>query len=73
MNMRNNRTKLVGLITLCIITSLLVSPVRADEEYHVIATMQAPTLTNGGGFGSDMALYEYILLIAESEARARVL
>jgi hypothetical protein len=30
--------------------------------------MQAPTLTNGGGFGSDLALYEDILLVAESEA-----
>ncbi len=68
MNMRSNRTKLVGLITLCIITSLLIAPIQADEEYHVIATMQAPTLTEGGGFGSDLALYEDILLIAESEA-----
>ncbi len=48
--------------------SILVSPVRADEEYHVIATMQAPTLTEGGGFGSDLALYEDILLVSEYEA-----
>ncbi|MBA7666371.1 hypothetical protein ES703_74451 [subsurface metagenome] len=68
MNMRSNRTRLVGLITLCIITSLLISPVRADEEYHVIATLQAPTLTSSGGFGSDLALYEDILLVGESDA-----
>ncbi len=68
MNMRSNRTKLVGLITLCIIASLLIAPVRAEEEYHVIATMQAPTLTSSGGFGSDLALYEDTLLIAEDNA-----
>jgi len=66
--MRSNKTKLTGLITLCIITLLLVPPARADEEYHVIATMQAPTLTDSGGFGSDLALYEDILLIAEDNA-----
>jgi len=66
--MRSNRTRLVGLITLCIITSLLISPVRADEEYHVIAIMQAPTPTSGGFFGSDLALSEDLVLIAEEEA-----
>ena len=68
MNMRSNRTKLVGLITLCIIASLLISPVRADEEYHVIATMQAPTPTSSGGFGTDLALYEDTILISEEDA-----
>jgi hypothetical protein len=58
--------KLVGLITLCIIASLLIAPVRADEEYHVIATLQPPIPSNRGFFGFDLALYEDILLVAES-------
>ena len=63
MNMRSNRAKLVGLITLCIIASLLVSPVRADEEYHVIATLQSPVPSDVGWFGSDLVLYEDTLLV----------
>jgi len=58
----------VGLIILFILAMGLVIPIRADEEYHVIATMQAPTLTSSGGFGTDLALYEDLLLISEYEA-----
>jgi len=65
---RSNRAKLVSFITLCIITSLFIFPVRADEEYHVIATLQSPTPSGTGWFGSDLAVYEDILLIMEEEA-----
>jgi len=57
-----------GLIILFILATGLVIPTRADEEYHVIATMQAPTLTSSGGFGIDLALHEDILLISEEDA-----
>jgi len=63
--MRSNRTRLVGLITLCIIASLLISPVRADEEYHVIVTLQAPQPTSFGGYGLETALFEDGIVIGE--------
>ena len=63
LNIRSNRTKLVGLITLCMITSLLLASVRADEEYHVIATLQSPVPSDVGWFGSDLVLYEDTLLV----------
>jgi hypothetical protein len=61
--MRSIRPKLVVLITLCIVASLLNSPVRADEEYHVIATLQAPEPTSFGGYGLETALFEDGLVI----------
>jgi hypothetical protein len=57
-----------GLLILSIIVGTLACQVHADEEYHVIATLQAPEPTGTGGFGSDLALYEDILLIAEDNA-----
>jgi len=57
-----------GLIFLFIFATGLVIPTRADEEYHVIATLQSPTPSGVGWFGSDLALYEGILLIMEEEA-----
>jgi hypothetical protein len=68
LNMKSNRTKLVGLITLCFISSLLLTPVLAVEEYHVIATLQSLEPSGVGWFGSDLALYEGLLLIMEEEA-----
>jgi hypothetical protein len=65
LNMRSSRPKLVGLITLCILTSLLNSPVRADEEYHVIVTLQAPEPTSLGGYGLETAMFEDGIVIGE--------
>ncbi len=58
----------VGLIILFILATGLVIPTRADEEYHVIATLQSPVPSDAGWFGYDLALYEDLLLIAEEEA-----
>jgi len=45
-----------------------VVPIKAEEEYHVIASIQAPVPTDGGGFGSDLALYGDLLVISEPYA-----
>ncbi len=45
------------------ITSLLLASVRADEEYHVIATLQSPVPSDVRWFGSDLVLYEDTLLV----------
>ena len=68
--MKQSRVKGIssGLLILCIIMGILACQVHADGEYHVIATMQAPTLTSSGGFGTDLALHEDILLISEEDA-----
>ncbi len=64
--MREGRVcSIVVLLTLSIFIATTVAPTKAEEEYHVIATLQAPTLTERGHFGSDLALFEDTLLIAE--------
>jgi hypothetical protein len=64
--MREGRDcSIVVLLTLSIFIATTVAPTKAEEEYHVIATLQAPTLTERGHFGSDLALFEDTLLIAE--------
>jgi hypothetical protein len=57
-----------GLLILSIIVGVLACRVHADEEYHVIATLQAPIPTNDGKFGLDLTLFEDILLVAESHS-----
>jgi hypothetical protein len=62
----------VGSIVVLLFLSILIActgvSIKAEEEYRVIASLQAPTLTVRGEFGSDLALFEDILLIAERYA-----
>jgi len=65
LNMRSNRTRLVVLITLCVITSLLFAPVRADEEYNLIATLYSPEPESNANFGCSVAVSEDIVVVGE--------
>jgi len=65
LNMRSNRAKLVGLITLYIITSLLFAPVRAEEEYNLIATLQSPEPESNANFGCSVAVSGDIVVVGE--------
>jgi hypothetical protein len=56
------------LILLCILAVISVVPVRAEEEYGLIATLQSPTPDSNGGFGSEIALSEGLFLIGEKYA-----
>jgi len=65
LNMRSNRAKLVCLITLCIITSLLFAPVRAEEEYNLIATLHSPEPESNANFGCSVAVSGDIVVVGE--------
>jgi hypothetical protein len=53
------------LILLSILAVISVTPVRAEEEYHVVATLEPSNPQGYGGFGGDIALSEDLLLIGE--------
>ncbi|UCD73581.1 MAG: hypothetical protein JSW01_02780, partial [Candidatus Bathyarchaeota archaeon] len=53
------------LILLSILAAISMAPVRAEEEYHVIATLEPSNPQGYGGFGGDIALSEDLLLIGE--------
>jgi len=52
----------------CIVVALVIRPVQADEEYHVIATLQSPEPTSSGGFGRVIKLFEGGLIVGVYEA-----
>jgi len=60
---------IVVLLFLSILIATTVVPINAEEEYHVIATLQAPSPSQGGEFGFDIALNEDLLLIGEWQAK----
>ncbi len=65
MKLKEIKSEPAGLIILLILATIFVVPVRAEEEYHVIATLK-PTIPGGfGGYGGDIALSEDFLLIGE--------
>jgi hypothetical protein len=61
----NFKGKHAILILLCILAAISVAPVRAEEEYHVIATLEPSNPQGFGGFGGDIALSGDLLLIGE--------
>ena len=58
----------MAFLLLCIIVSLLIIPVRADEAYQVIVTLQAPEPTSSGGFGTETKLFEEGILVGSFKA-----
>jgi len=54
-----------GLIILSILMAIPVSPVLAEEEYHVVATLEPSNPQGFGGYGGDIALSGDLLLIGE--------
>jgi len=65
MKQGNFKGKHAILILLCILAAFSVIPVRAEEEYNVIATLEPSNPKGLGGFGGDFALSEDLLLIGE--------
>jgi hypothetical protein len=61
----NFKGKHAILILLCILAAISVVPVRAEEEYHVVATLEPSNPQGFGGFGGDIALSGDLLLIGE--------
>jgi hypothetical protein len=55
----------LGFIILIVLTTILVIHIRAEEEYHVIQTLQAPEPTMFGGYGLETALFEDGIVIGE--------
>ena len=55
----------IGLVLLIVSSTVLVIPIRAEEEYHVIKTIQAPEPTWFGGFGLETAFFEDGIVIGE--------
>ena len=55
----------VGLFFLVVLTTVSLKPIYAEEEYHVIVTLQAPEPTSFGGFGYETALFEDGIVIGE--------
>jgi len=53
------------LILFSILVAISVVPVRAEEEYHVIATLEPSNPQGFGGFGGDIALSGDLLLVGE--------
>jgi hypothetical protein len=53
------------LIILIVLSTVPVIPIRADEEYHVIITLQAPEPTSFGGYGYETALFNEGIVIGE--------
>ena len=65
MKQGNFKGKHAILILLCILAAYSVIPVRAEEEYNVIATLEPSNPQGFGKFGGDFALSEDLLLIGE--------
>jgi hypothetical protein len=61
----NFKGKHAILILLSILAALSVAPVRAEEEYYVVATLEPSNPQGFGGFGGDIALSGDLLLIGE--------
>jgi hypothetical protein len=61
----NLKSKHAVLILLGILASISVVPVRAEEEYNAIATLEPSNPQGFGGFGGDITLSEDFLLIGE--------
>jgi len=55
----------IGLIFLIVSSTVLVVSIQAEEEYHVILTLQAPEPTFFGGYGLETALFEDGIVIGE--------
>ena len=55
----------LGLIILIVFATVPVIPIRAEEECHVIVTLQAPEPTFFGGYGLETALFEDGIVIGE--------
>jgi hypothetical protein len=53
------------LVLLSILTVVFMAPVLAEEEYHVVATLEPSNPQGYGGFGGDIALSGDLLLIGE--------
>ena len=68
--MKQNKLKrtFTSIILLCTILSVIITPVRADEEYQVIVTLQAPEPTPYGGFGIETKLSEEGILVGSYKA-----
>jgi len=52
-----------AFLIICMVLSLIVVPVKADEEYHVIASLQAPEPISSESFGTDIKQYEGGLVV----------
>ena len=55
----------VGLFFLVVLTTVSLKPIYAEEEYHVIVTLQAPEPTSFGGYGYETAFFEDGIVIGE--------
>ena len=68
--MKQNKLKrtFTSIILLCTILSVIIMPVRADEAYQVIVTLQAPEPTPSGGFGTETKLFEEGILVGSFKA-----
>jgi hypothetical protein len=59
---------IVSFIILCVLAVVYVTPVKGEEEYHLIATLQSPAPHGYGAFGGDSELGEDFLVIGECYA-----
>jgi hypothetical protein len=62
---RIRKGKRMGLVLLIISSTFLVISIRAEEEYHVIMTLQAPEPTYYGAYGYETALFKDGIVIGE--------
>ena len=68
MKRKEIKSKHVGLIILIFLATNLVVHIRAEDEYHVIVTLQAPEPTASGGFGAETKLFEEGILVGSFKA-----
>ncbi len=65
MKRKEIKSKHTGLIILIFLATILVVPIRAEEGYQVIITLQAPEPAFFGGYGLQTALFEDGIAIGE--------
>jgi len=53
------------LILLSVLAAISVVPVRAEDEYHLIASLQAPEPESNAKFGISVAVSKDILVVVE--------
>ena len=59
---------IVSFIILCFLAAANVTPVKGEEEYHLVATLQSSAPHGYSGFGGDTELGEDFLVIGECHA-----
>lgn len=68
MKRKEIKSEHAGLIVLIFLATIFVVPVRAEDEYQVIVTLQAPEPIASGRFGVETKLFEGGLIIGVYQA-----